>query len=223
MTAIGASSHRLRSWAVAIGVLLSTLLSGLLPTSMAWPGSHLVCADVAVSVAVNPDHTPTAQLLDSRIAAGHSHGPPTIINGSASNGHTYYVLAGNTPVLVHNTSPGCGTGNLQPGNSPAASQGTSVHSSTEWAEHLDSVGYQPGRALPSGARPDAFTDAGFPVELKPDSRSGITAGTRQLRRYMNEMGVDYGELWTYRVAGNGDVTFRLTGVPRSPFRWLKWW
>jgi hypothetical protein len=61
-----------------------------------------VCADVAVTVAVNPDHTPTADLLAYRIAAGHSHGPPATINGSAPRWHTYYVLAGDTPVLVHN-------------------------------------------------------------------------------------------------------------------------
>jgi hypothetical protein len=71
---------------------------------MVWPGSQTVCADVAVTVAVNPDHTPTAHLLDYAITAGHSHGPPATINGQAADGHTYYVLAGNTPVLVHNTN-----------------------------------------------------------------------------------------------------------------------
>jgi len=84
------------------------------------------------------------------------------------------------------------------------------------------LGYQRGWPLASGDVPDGFTDNGFPVELKPDTRSGIRAGTRQLRRYMNQMGVDYGELWTYKVGSSGDVTFRLTAVPKSPFRWLKW-
>lgn len=103
MTVTG--GNRVRAWATTIVVLLSTLLSGTLPTSMVWSGSPTVCADVAVTVAVNPDHAPTAHLLDYRITAGHSHGPPTAINGPAPNGHTYYVLAGDTPVLAHNA--GC--------------------------------------------------------------------------------------------------------------------
>lgn len=105
-TVTGTGGHRLRSWATAVVALLSTVL-GLFPsTSMVWPGSQTACADVAVTVAVNPDHTPTAHLLDYRITAGHSHGPPATINGPAANGHTYYILADDTPVLVHN----CGDG-----------------------------------------------------------------------------------------------------------------
>jgi RHS repeat-associated protein len=142
----------------------------------------------------------------------------TVHNLTISGVHTYYVIAGKAPVLVHN----CGSGNLQSGNSAAASRGTTIHNGPEWGEHLDSLGYQRGRPLASGDVPDGFTDNGFPVELKPDTRSGIRAGTRQLRRYMNQMGVDYGELWTYKVDPHGDVTFRLTAVPKSPFRWLKW-
>jgi len=106
-TVTGTGGHRLRSWATAVVALLSTVL-GLFPsTSMVWPGSQTACADVAVTVAVNPDHTPTAHLLDYRITAGHSHGPPATINGPAANGHTYYVLAGTAPVLVHNNNNDC--------------------------------------------------------------------------------------------------------------------
>ncbi|TQJ23705.1 RHS repeat-associated protein [Micromonospora sp. A202] len=115
-----------------------------------------------------------------------------------------------------------GKDNLRPGNSPAASQGTTIHNAPGWRENLDSLGYQGGRRLASGDVPDGFTDDGFPVELKPDTGSGMRKGTRQLRRYMNQMGVDYGELWTYKVGSNGDVTFRLAAVPKSPHRWLKW-
>lgn len=106
MTTVGASVHRLRSWAVAVALLLSTLVAGVPPTSMEWPGSQTVCADVAVTVAVNPDHPPTADLLHYRITAGHSHGPPVAINGPAPRWHTYYVMIGNTPVLVHNSCSG---------------------------------------------------------------------------------------------------------------------
>ncbi|WP_158727276.1 hypothetical protein [Streptomyces sp. NRRL S-31] len=59
------------------------------------------------------------------------------------------------------------------------------------------------------------------MELKPNTESGIKAGTRQLRRYMNEMGVDYGELWTYRDTPDGMV-FDLVRVPNGPRRWTKW-
>jgi hypothetical protein len=132
--------------------------------------------------------------------------------------HTYYVVAGHHTVLVHN----CGeAANLTPGNSAAAARGTAVHNGGEWTEHIDSVGYSRGSALPSGRVPDAFTQEGFPVELKPATSSGIRAGTRQLRGYMGEMGVDYGELWTYSHGVDG-VTFSLAAIPKSPFRWLKW-
>ncbi|WP_285632502.1 hypothetical protein [Actinoallomurus iriomotensis] len=99
--------------------------------------------------------------------------------------------------------------------------GQVVHNGPEWGEHLDSLGYAPGRAISPDSIPDGFTDGGFPVELKPDTRSGIKAGTRQLRRYMNEMGVDYGELWTYTQTPDG-VSFRLAAMPKSPYRWFKW-
>ena len=92
--------------------------------------------------------------------------------------------------------------------------GTQVHNSTEWQEHLDSLGYQPGSKISEGSIPDGFTANGMPVELKPNTASGIKAGTRQLRRYMNEMGVDYGELWTYTFGPDG-VVFDLIAVPKT--------
>jgi hypothetical protein len=133
--------------------------------------------------------------------------------------HTYYVLAGETPVLVHN-SGGCTT-NLQSGNSAAAARGTRVHNGPEWGEHLDSLGYSRGHQISPGNIPDGFTADGFPVELKPNTASGIKAGTRQLRRYMNQMGVDYGELWTYRDTSDG-IVFDLIRVPNGSRRWTKW-
>lgn len=132
--------------------------------------------------------------------------------------HTYYVLAGGVPVLVHNAS---NCSNLRSGNSAAAARGTAIHNGVEWGEHLDSLGYSRGHALRNGDIPDGFTDAGFPVELKPNTKSGIKAGTRQLRRYMKEMRVNYGELWTYRDTQDG-VVFDLTAVPNGPRRWTRW-
>jgi hypothetical protein len=104
MTVTG--GNRLRAWATTIVVLLSTLFGAFPQASMEWLESQAVCADVAVTVAVNPGYTPTAHLLDYRITAGHSHGPPASVDVLAPDTHTYYVLAGETPVLVHN----CGTG-----------------------------------------------------------------------------------------------------------------
>ena len=72
---------------------------------MVWLGSQGLCADVAVTAAVSSDNTDTINLLDYRIAAGHSYGPPITVDEPRSTQHTYYVLAGETPVLLHN----CGT------------------------------------------------------------------------------------------------------------------
>ncbi len=150
-------------------------------------------------------------------AVGRTTAWTTVHNLKVDGYHTYFVGSGTSPVLVHN----CG-GNLKPGNSGAAARGTSVHNGPEWGRHLDNAGYQRGGPLSSGDIPDGFTAGGFPVELKPDTASGIKAGTRQLRRYMNQMGVDYGELWTYTVDASGDVTFRLARTPKSSTRWLRW-
>ncbi|MFE4175360.1 RHS repeat-associated core domain-containing protein [Streptomyces sp. NPDC056909] len=111
--------------------------------------------------------------------------------------------------------------NLRPGNNAAASRGTKIHSEPEWKEHLESLGYSRGRQISPGNIPDGFTADGFPVELKPNTKSGIKRGTRQLRRYMNEMGVEYGELWTYRDTQDG-IVFELVRVPNGPRRWMKW-
>jgi restriction endonuclease fold toxin 9 of polymorphic toxin system len=130
--------------------------------------------------------------------------------------HTYYVLAGTTPVLVHN----CNT-NLKPGNSPAAANGTAIHNGPEWQEHLDSLGYTRGSQVSPGNIPDGLTDTGAPIELKPNTRSGIKAGTRQLRRYQRAMGRTDGQLWVYDVGPDGPA-FSLKAVPRSMSRWFRW-
>lgn len=69
---------------------------------MVWAESHALCADVAVTVAVNPTHSAGTDLLDYRVTAGHSHGPPAAFDAQRNAYQTYYVLAGETPVLVHN-------------------------------------------------------------------------------------------------------------------------
>lgn len=48
-----------------------------------------------------------ADLLDYRVTAGYSHGPPTVFDAQRTAHQTYYVTAGDTPVLVHNVGSGC--------------------------------------------------------------------------------------------------------------------
>jgi hypothetical protein len=142
--------------------------------------------------------------------------PTTVYNFTVKGEHNYFV--GADGVLVHNAV--C---NLDPGHSPAAARGQAVHNGPEWGEHLDSLGYQRSGPIDgSELRPDGFTAGGAPVELKPATRSGIRAGTRQLRKYMREMDTDYGELWTYSDGPDG-VAFSLSAVPRAGTRfWQRW-
>ncbi|MCE9621221.1 MAG: hypothetical protein K8R99_02630 [Actinomycetia bacterium] len=66
--------------------------------------------------------------------------------------------------------------------------------------------FQPG--LKSGPnRPDGFFD-GQPIELKPDTPSGIRAGQSQLTRYMNAFDSDTG----YLVLYGKDGSFRMGQV-----------
>lgn len=110
--------------------------------------------------------------------------------------------------------------NLRKGNSKAAALGTAVHNSKEWKDKLKSMGYSEGSEVSPGNIPDGFTHNGYPVELKPATKSGIRAGTRQLRRYMNEMRTDHAELWTYNVGPTGGVEFKVTAIPAGGRRWL---
>ncbi|MFG2056117.1 hypothetical protein ACGFI9_19025 [Micromonospora sp. NPDC048930] len=59
--------------------------------------------------------------------------------------------------------------------------------------------------------------------MKPDTPSGVKTGTRRLRRYMNAMGKDYGELWLWSQDAAGNYSFRLGAVPKpgAVRRWLK--
>jgi hypothetical protein len=96
-----------RSWlavvALAIVVTVSTVASALFPlTSMVWSGSQSLSAGVAVNAAVSVHNRGSSDYSEYRVSAGHSHGPPTAVNALFCGEQTYYVLAGDTPVLVHN-------------------------------------------------------------------------------------------------------------------------
>lgn len=116
------------------------------------------------------------------------------------------------------------TTNLASGNSRAAQRGREIHGGKEWDAHLEAMNYLPSKTInDSTLIPDGFTREGrFPVELKPATRSGIKAGTRQLKKYMRQMNVDYGELWVY-ADGPGGVEFSLAAIAHSRGRrkWLR--
>ncbi|MDH6123946.1 polymorphic toxin-type HINT domain-containing protein [Kitasatospora sp. GP82] len=70
------------------------------------------------------DLEPGMTLLDAgggvvRVSAAQHFGKVQAAYNLTIRGlHTYYVLAGNTPVLVHNTGPGCGLGGFKVGVTP---------------------------------------------------------------------------------------------------------
>ncbi len=101
--AIARRSARLRPGVFGLVVALSTVAGWLFSsTSMVWLGSQLLFPDVAVTADVSLGNTDTVDLLEYRVSAGHSRGPPANVDEPRSTQHTYYVVAGTTPVLVHN-------------------------------------------------------------------------------------------------------------------------
>ena len=101
--AIARRSARLRPGVFGLVVALSTVAGWLFSsTSMVWLGSQLLFPDVAVTADVSLGNTDTVDLLEYRVSAGHSRGPPANVDEPRSTQHTYYVIAGDTPVLVHN-------------------------------------------------------------------------------------------------------------------------
>lgn len=91
--------------ALATSVVLAVVAGLLGSASMVWRGSPGLSAPVAVTVAVSSDNTGSINTSLHHVSPAHGRAPPTDIDRPL---HTYYVLAGDTPVLVHNTGP-CGT------------------------------------------------------------------------------------------------------------------
>ncbi|MGW1138930.1 polymorphic toxin-type HINT domain-containing protein [Streptomyces zhihengii] len=124
--------------------------------------------------------------------------------------HTYYVLAGEAPVLVHNAR------SCTSGNNSAAALGRKAHA--DFSDVMDGrghLGYEGEFILPSGRRPDGgYTDPAtglrVPIELKPDSRAQIRRGRKELGVYEQEMGVPTGsgQLWVYRVGQSGTISYQ---------------
>ncbi|GIM90697.1 polymorphic toxin-type HINT domain-containing protein [Paractinoplanes toevensis] len=144
--------------------------------------------------------------------------------------HTYYALAGDQSVLVHNCPPGsgrtCTCANLSSGHSPAAALGQATHTSPAVTSAFQALGYRkgPGWGKKGSGLPDFLAPNGDPVELKPYTRSGARKGTRQLGKYLRRSGRSNGELWGYNYESNGLLTLRLMATPPKPgtrfWNWL---
>ncbi|WP_346429531.1 DNRLRE domain-containing protein [Streptomyces sp. WAC 06738] len=123
--------------------------------------------------------------------------------------HTYYALAGEMPVLVHNAR------SCTSGNNSAAALGRQAHQDfSDVMGGRGHLGYEGEFTLPSGLRPDGgYTDPAtgvrVPIELKPDSRAQIRRGRKELGLYEQEMGVPAGagQLWVYRVGKSGTISY----------------
>ncbi|MGW7306320.1 ricin-type beta-trefoil lectin domain protein [Streptomyces sp. NPDC054835] len=122
----------------------------------------------------------------------------TVYNLTVSSLHTYYVLAGQTPVLVHNSN-GCGVarnekGQFTSGENADAARGRQTHLNYKNAL---GAGYDFEVRLPSGLRPDAVDWKNRVVrELKSDAASSQATGRRQLQKYVAELEDMTGQSWT---------------------------
>jgi hypothetical protein len=95
----GVAAGTLRLWVASVFVALvlvaSTVVGALVPsTSMVWLGSQGSSAGVAVNATINVHSRATLAYSQYRVAAGHSHGPPTTVNAPFCREQTYYVVAG---------------------------------------------------------------------------------------------------------------------------------
>jgi hypothetical protein len=131
-----------------------------------------------------------------------------VYNFTVADLHTYYVMAHDEPVLVHNAC------SKTSGNNPAARNGTAIHG--DFSTFLNGVGngYSGARQLPSGRRIDgAWHDPNLgmdiPIELKPNNYSQIRKGWNQLEQYEQEMGAPAGsgQLWVYDVGPGGQIFY----------------
>ncbi|MFI6700569.1 hypothetical protein ACIBJC_16605 [Streptomyces sp. NPDC050509] len=108
------------------------------------------------------------------------------------------MLAGATPVLVHNSN-GCTVarnekGQFTSGENADAARGRQTHLNYKNAL---GAGYNFEVRLPSGLRPDAVDWENRVVrELKSDAPSSQATGRRQLQNYVDELEEMTGQSWT---------------------------
>ena len=120
-----------------------------------------------------------------------------VYNLTIASIHTYYVMAGTSPILVHNTGCGRNAKGQFTGENADAERGRQTHKN-----YRDTLGsdYEFDRALPSGKRPDAVDWQNRVVrELKSDAKGSEGKGRRQLAGYVAELEEMTGESWTGHV------------------------
>nr|BFE56435.1 hypothetical protein GCM10020063_009610 [Dactylosporangium thailandense] len=114
------------------------------------------------------------------------------------------------------------TKNLKSGNSQEAQQGRAAQQSQEWKDLAARNGWDKyegnGWKINNEDIADARGADGRPIELKPNTKTGIRAGTRALRRYMKATGSQQGELWVWDLTEDG-FQFTLKAVPRTARFW----
>jgi hypothetical protein len=112
--------------------------------------------------------------------------------------HTFYVIAGNTPVLVHNSNAACvarnAKGQFTSGENSAAANGRKAHMNYR-AALGDEYDYEV--TLDNGKRADAVNwSAQIVRELKSDAPSSMATGRRQVAGYAAELERMTGQPWT---------------------------
>jgi hypothetical protein len=131
-----------------------------------------------------------------------------VYNFTVAGLHTYYVMAHDEPVLVHNAC------SRTSGNNPAARNGTAIHQ--DFSDYLFQAGsgFRGARTLQTGRRIDGEwfdpTVGGYiPIELKPNNPRQISKGRKQLAQYEQDMTVPAGsgQLWVYDVGPGGQLFF----------------
>jgi hypothetical protein len=140
--------------------------------------------------------------VSERTEAARAH------NFTVAEIHTYYVMANNTPVLVHNAC------SRTSGNNVAARNGTAIHG--DFSNFLNALGngYTGARTLGNGWRIDGAlrisANQEVPIELKPNNYSQIRRGWQRLADYEAEMGAPAGsgQLWVYDVLPGGRIAFK---------------
>lgn len=107
-----------------------------------------------------------------------------------SDAHAQAKSAGSGSSKASTATPSSTTTTTRGGNTPAVQQGKSEHKT--FRQDMKDSGRRTEVRMSNietkqGARPDAVTKSGRPVELKPDTASGRKAMENQLNRYENTM------------------------------------
>jgi len=187
-----------RSWRVVLLAALAAILAVLLPAGTA-SASGLPAAETRVG-AISPTVSHVVGVAEHIAAGQHWVRGPSQLRPVVGN--CVAAEAGGIGL----SGPG-----VAGGESDAAAFGRSIHS--QFDDQLRELSqsdsrFQPG--LRSGTyRPDGFYD-GDPIELKPNTPSGLRAGRGQLRRYVGAFGTDQGYLYTYDANGTISLTETVT-------------